>query len=50
MGISVYDNEDLTTKVRMSGAGTIVMPLLGQVEVKGQTVNAITNKITPVIG
>ncbi len=46
LGISVYDNEDLTTKVRVSTAGTIVMPLLGQVEVKGMTVNAITDKIT----
>ena len=46
LGISVYDNEDLTTKVRVSTAGTIVMPLLGQVEVQGMTVNAITDKIT----
>jgi polysaccharide export outer membrane protein len=46
LGISVYDNEDLTTKVRVSSAGTIVMPLLGQVEVQGGTVNAITDKIT----
>jgi polysaccharide biosynthesis/export protein len=44
--ITVYDNEDLTTKVRVSTAGTIVMPLLGQVDVKGMTVNGITNKIT----
>ncbi len=46
LGISVYDNEDLATKVRVSTAGTIVMPLLGQVEVQGMTVNAITDKIT----
>ena len=46
LGISVYDNDDLTTKVRVSSAGTIVMPLLGQVEVQGLTVNAINNKIT----
>ncbi len=46
LGISVYDNEDLTTKVRVSSSGTIVMPLLGQVEVKGLTVNAITEKLT----
>ncbi len=46
LGISVYDNEDLTTKVRVSSSGTIVMPLLGQVEVQGGTVNAITDKIT----
>ena len=46
LSISVYDNEDLTTKVRVSSSGTIVMPLLGQVEVQGATVNAITDKIT----
>ena len=49
LGISVYDNEDLTTKVRVSTAGTIVMPLLGQVEVQGESVNAITNKITSLL-
>jgi polysaccharide export outer membrane protein len=46
LSISVYDNEDLTTKVRVSTAGTIVMPLLGQIEVQGVTVNAITDKLT----
>lgn len=46
LAISVYDNDDLTTKVRVSTSGTIVMPLLGQVEVQGGTVNAITDKIT----
>ncbi len=46
LGISVYDNDDLTTKVRVSSSGTIVMPLLGQVEVQGLTVNAISEKIT----
>lgn len=46
LSISVYDNEDLATKVRVSTAGTIVMPLLGQIEVKGGTVNGITDKIT----
>lgn len=46
LSISVYDNEDLATKVRVSPAGTIVMPLLGQVEVQGSTVNTITDKIT----
>ncbi len=46
LAISVYDNEDLTTKVRVSSAGTIVMPLLGQIKVQGETVNGITDKIT----
>lgn len=46
LAISVYDNDDLATKVRVSTSGTIVMPLLGQVEVEGGTVNSITDKIT----
>lgn len=46
LAISVYDNDDLTTKVRVSSSGTIVMPLLGQVEVQAGTVNTITDKIT----
>lgn len=46
LAITVYDNDDLATKVRVSAAGTIVMPLLGQVKVTGGTVNEITDKIT----
>lgn len=46
LSIAVYDNEDLATKVRVSTAGTIVMPLIGQVKVQGLTVNAITDKLT----
>lgn len=47
--ITVYDNEDLKTKVRVSASGTIVMPLLGQVEVQGKTVNEITDQITALL-
>ncbi|WP_228723332.1 polysaccharide biosynthesis/export family protein [Desulfosediminicola flagellatus] len=46
LSITVYDNSDLGTKVRVSTAGTVVMPLLGQVKVDGLTVNKITDKIT----
>jgi polysaccharide export outer membrane protein len=46
LSITVYDNEDLATKVRVSTTGTIVMPLVGQLEVQKQTVNQITDKIT----
>lgn len=49
LDISVYDNEDLKTKVRVSALGTIVMPLLGQVDVQGKTVNEITNHITALL-
>jgi polysaccharide biosynthesis/export protein len=49
LAISVYDNDDLATKVRVSTSGTVVMSLLGQVEVKGKTVNGITDKITTLL-
>jgi polysaccharide biosynthesis/export protein len=43
--ISVYDNDDLTTTARVSGDGVIVIPLIGQVEVKGLTLAKIAQKI-----
>ncbi len=46
LSISVYDNDDLKTKVRVSSDGTIVMPLLGQVKVNRMSVSAIAEKIT----
>jgi polysaccharide export outer membrane protein len=46
LSITVYDNDDLKTKVRVSSNGTIVMPLLGQVNVNKLSVSAITEKIT----
>jgi polysaccharide biosynthesis/export protein len=46
LDITVYDNDDLRTKVRVSANGTIVMPLLGQVEVDQLSVPEITDKIT----
>lgn len=49
LAISVYDNDDLTTKVRVSTSGTIVMPLLGQIEVAGGTINVITDKVTSLL-
>ena len=49
LSIKVYDNDDLATKVRVSTNGTIVMPLLGQVEVKQLSVHEITDKITALL-
>ncbi len=46
LSISVYDNDDLKTRVRVSTNGTIVMPLLGQVNVNKMSVSAITKKLT----
>jgi polysaccharide export outer membrane protein len=44
--IIVYDNDDLTAKVRISDAGTIVMPLLGKIDISSMTIDQITEKIT----
>lgn len=49
LSVTVYDNSDLTTKVRVSSTGTIVMPLLGQVDVNNLTVNEITEKLTKML-
>lgn len=49
LSITVYDNDDLATKVRVSATGTIVMPLIGQVEVRDLTINSITDKITNIL-
>lgn len=49
LSISVYDNEDLKTKVRISDKGTIVMPLLGRVNVDRLTVDQVTEKITALL-
>lgn len=43
--ITVYDNPDLTTVARVSGEGTIVFPLLGEVKVAGLTIPQISRKI-----
>jgi polysaccharide biosynthesis/export protein len=46
LSITVYDNDDLKTKVRVASNGTIVMPLLGQVNVNKLSISAITEKLT----
>lgn len=43
--INVYDHADMTTTVRVSGNGSISVPLLGQVEVEGKTTPQISEKI-----
>lgn len=47
--ITVYDHDDLTTTARVSGDGLIVLPLIGQVAVKGLTVSQITVKISALL-
>lgn len=49
LDITVYDNDDLKTKVRVSTNGAIVMPLLGQVEVDGLTVPEIAGRLTDLL-
>ncbi len=46
ISIIVYDNDDLKTKVRVSSNGTIVVPLLGAVNVNKLSISAITEKLT----
>ncbi|MBN1663683.1 MAG: polysaccharide biosynthesis/export family protein [Deltaproteobacteria bacterium] len=42
--ITVYDNPDLTTEVRVSGDGMITVPLIGEVQVNGLTATEIAKK------
>ncbi|MBU0673336.1 MAG: polysaccharide export protein [Proteobacteria bacterium] len=44
--ITVYDHNDLTTTVRVSGDGTIIFPLLGQLMVVGKTIPQISKIIS----
>lgn len=39
--ITVYDNPDLTSQVRVSGEGKITVPLIGEVQVSGLTATEI---------
>jgi polysaccharide biosynthesis/export protein len=43
--VSVYDQLDLTSVVRISGDGMISLPLIGQVHAKGQSVDQLSGKI-----
>lgn len=44
--IDVYDHADLTTTVRVSDNGSIVMPLIGHVKVGGMKTSDVTDKLT----
>lgn len=43
--INVYENEDLSTTVRISSDSTIRVPLLGEISIKGLTVSQVSAKI-----
>jgi polysaccharide export outer membrane protein len=47
--ITVYDHDDLTTTARVSGDGVIAFPLIGEVEVKGLTLQRIAQKISSLL-
>ena len=46
LNITVYDNADLETMVRVGADGTIIFPLLGQVEVSKLSISQVSDKIT----
>jgi polysaccharide export outer membrane protein len=48
--ITVFEEPDLTTKVRVSRAGQIVFPMLGQVSVSGLTVSEVQERLTDLLG
>jgi len=45
LDINVYENEDLTTTVRVSTGSTIRVPLIGEISVKDMTVSQVSIKI-----
>ena len=47
--ISVYDNDDLKTRVRVGDDGSIIMPLLGQIKVDDMTIPQLSAKITELL-
>ena len=49
LDISVYDNDDLKTTVRVGANGDIVIPLLGPVQVKDLTIQQVSHKITQLL-
>lgn len=49
LNITVYDNDDLETMVRVSDDSTIIFPLLGQVEVSNLSISQVSDKITQLL-
>jgi len=45
LDIKVYENEDLSTTVRVSANSTIRVPLIGEISIKDLTVSQISSKI-----
>ena len=49
LNITVYDNDDLETMVRVGADGTVIFPLLGQVEVNDLSISQVSDKITQLL-
>jgi polysaccharide biosynthesis/export protein len=47
--ITVYNHDDLTTVARVSGDGSIKIPLIGQIDVGGLTLSRISAKIAALL-
>ncbi|MCK5404948.1 MAG: polysaccharide biosynthesis/export family protein, partial [Desulfobulbaceae bacterium] len=47
--VMVYDHDDMTTTVRVSGDGTIILPLLNRINVAGMTITAISEKVSKLL-
>lgn len=47
--VLVYDNDDLTTTVRVSGEEMITIPLIGPVNVKGLSISQVEDKISKLL-
>jgi polysaccharide export outer membrane protein len=45
LNVLVYDNPDLETTARVSGKGTILFPLIGELDIEGLTVSQVASKI-----
>lgn len=43
--VEVYDNPDLLTNTRVSGKGTILFPLVGEVRIEGMTISQVAATI-----
>jgi len=46
LDISVFEVEELNTKVRVNGKGTVILPLLGELEVGGKSLREVEDLIT----
>ncbi|TYO98337.1 polysaccharide export outer membrane protein [Geothermobacter ehrlichii] len=48
--VTVYDHPDLATTVRVGGDGSIIFPLIGQLDIGGLTVNQVAAKLAAALG